>query len=797
MSFREACAYVDRVHRHHDRPQGHKFSLGVMADGRLVGVAIIGRPVARAYDTGVTVEVTRVATDGTPNSCSALYGAAWRTARAAGYRRAITYTQEGESGASLRAAGWRQVAQRPARAGWDAPSRPRRSKGTDHVARVLWEITARQAPPRMGDETRDETRRTSGRRRCAAPSCRNRLIRRATGRPPRYCSPACRQRAYRRRTRARARSGRSGDLTNCHVLPSDRSEVKVTAMSAEAGSDHVRDEAASAVQSIDDGAYRGRPDKGNRVVQGAGLEPARDPGHGAGDACLQVAKQASVLAARAADEAMYAAARSRAGETARLDAVMLAAHEQATEAERLARLAAKNAGIGDGSTARALALRAVSHAALAQQTAGIEETAAELATSLVRQRSALERRAERDAAAETEAELRAATGMDEHNRVQLDVARSTAVDAVPALGWSRGHLRAMEAADAGRLYRRDGRAWDGGTPGRWDGGRPVARERVLMLASAGFLAICRGKDRRIIVTPMGSLALYLARLYPDGVFADDKAAYAARLAACRRPWSRKDELKEAARRLRPLDEHTLRTFTWPVTIAEQEAQAAELAHGAWEDDGGAVPEIARAKAGPRGPTPSRHQDAARYGAGPQEQLALWTRETVTGEAQPGRGVGPLVVVPCSARKLDRPAPVRHLYTGPLHTKARMAAEALTARGGLVLVLSGRRLIFRLDEVVEPYDVVMPERLTDQDVAQLRAEAVRHGVADADDVVLLTPRLYTSAARHIWPHATAALEGSGGIGVMLRRLAEISGTGHLGQRVDGQRRTDRSRAALGG
>ncbi|WP_449343248.1 XF1762 family protein [Streptomyces silvisoli] len=200
MAFRDACEYVDRVHRHHTAPQGHKFSLGARtADGRLVGVAIAGRPVARAFDDGLTVEVTRLATDSSPNACSALYGAVWRTAKAMGYRRAITYTQDGESGASLRAVGWRRAADRPARAGWDAPSRPRRRLRTERVARTLWEITAKDAPPLppASDETRDETRRA--RRRCSAPACRRPITPTATGRPARYCSHACRQRAYRQR----------------------------------------------------------------------------------------------------------------------------------------------------------------------------------------------------------------------------------------------------------------------------------------------------------------------------------------------------------------------------------------------------------------------------------------------------------------------------------------------------------------------------------------------------------------------------------------------------------------------
>ncbi|MEU5307113.1 XF1762 family protein [Streptomyces noursei] len=147
LSFRHACEVVDAMHRHHRRPQGHKFSLGaITASGDLVGVAIVGRPVARAFDDGVTVEVTRLATDGTRNACSLLYAAAWRTAKAAGYHRIITYTQEGESGASLRAVGWQAIAHRAPRTGWDAPGRPRQVLGTEFVARTLWEKTARATP---------------------------------------------------------------------------------------------------------------------------------------------------------------------------------------------------------------------------------------------------------------------------------------------------------------------------------------------------------------------------------------------------------------------------------------------------------------------------------------------------------------------------------------------------------------------------------------------------------------------------------------------------------------------------
>lgn len=142
VSFRQACAFVETWHRHHRPPRGHKFSVGVAdGDGVLLGVAMVGRPVARNYDDGLTLEVNRTATDATPNVNSMLYGAAWRGAKAIGYQRLITYTQQGESGASLRAAGWKVVAELRERRGWWTPSRPRDDRGVDQTPRTLWEAS--------------------------------------------------------------------------------------------------------------------------------------------------------------------------------------------------------------------------------------------------------------------------------------------------------------------------------------------------------------------------------------------------------------------------------------------------------------------------------------------------------------------------------------------------------------------------------------------------------------------------------------------------------------------------------
>jgi hypothetical protein len=128
ISLKDACQYIADYHRHHKPPQGHKFSIAARDEAlKLRGVVIVGRPVARMLDDGYTAEVTRLCTDGEKNCCSLLYAAAARAAKAMGYRKVITYILESESGASLKASGWKF--ERAAGGGsWSVPSRPRIDK---------------------------------------------------------------------------------------------------------------------------------------------------------------------------------------------------------------------------------------------------------------------------------------------------------------------------------------------------------------------------------------------------------------------------------------------------------------------------------------------------------------------------------------------------------------------------------------------------------------------------------------------------------------------------------------------
>lgn len=103
ITYRTACDYVNANHRHHKAPQGHKFSIGLFDGDNMIGVAMVGRPVSRRLDDGMTCEITRLCTDGTKNACSMLYGACCRVAKEMGYRDIYTYILESENGSSLKA----------------------------------------------------------------------------------------------------------------------------------------------------------------------------------------------------------------------------------------------------------------------------------------------------------------------------------------------------------------------------------------------------------------------------------------------------------------------------------------------------------------------------------------------------------------------------------------------------------------------------------------------------------------------------------------------------------------------
>jgi hypothetical protein len=179
-TLREANAYVEEHHRHHDPVAGSIACLAVADDARVVGVAIVGRPLARMLQDGWTAEVLRTCVDSgyveevaTAYLAGALFkarergavgvayaeaglaalrrcpwlqavtrmlSALWRACQALGYRRLVTYTLAEEGGASLRAAGWRNVG--AAGGGtWSRKDRPRVDTHPTQV-KMRWEAPA-------------------------------------------------------------------------------------------------------------------------------------------------------------------------------------------------------------------------------------------------------------------------------------------------------------------------------------------------------------------------------------------------------------------------------------------------------------------------------------------------------------------------------------------------------------------------------------------------------------------------------------------------------------------------------
>lgn len=140
ITLREANAFVAAHHRHHGPSRGCVACVAVSEGETVRGVAIVGRPLSRMLDDGFTAEVVRVATDGAPNACSMLYGAAWRACRALGYRRLVTYTLASEGGGSLRASGWTCLGEAGG-GSWSRKSRPRVDLHPTQV-KLRWERAA-------------------------------------------------------------------------------------------------------------------------------------------------------------------------------------------------------------------------------------------------------------------------------------------------------------------------------------------------------------------------------------------------------------------------------------------------------------------------------------------------------------------------------------------------------------------------------------------------------------------------------------------------------------------------------
>ncbi|PZU04735.1 MAG: hypothetical protein DI630_00455 [Gordonia sp. (in: high G+C Gram-positive bacteria)] len=148
-------------------------------------------------------------------------------------------------------------------------------------------------------------------------------------------------------------------------------------------------------------------------------------------------------------------------------------------------------------------------------------------------------------------------------------------------------------------------------------------------------------------------------------------------------------------------------------------------------------------------------------------------DPVTAAAGP-EDTGPLVIVPCGARKLDHPAAAKDLYISSYQQLALRAAHALTASAN-IRILSGRHGLLDLDTVIEPYNQRLgdPGSVTASYVAD---QARATGLIEASEVVALAGKQYAAVVTATWPHARTPLAGSRGIGDQQHRLSAIATLG---------------------
>ena len=140
MGLKQANCFVDQFHRHNKHVRGCKFCLGLEHDNELIGVAIVGRPVARNLDNGENVEILRVCVkEGFKGGCSKLYARCKRIAQMMGYKKIITYTLKSESQSSLKAIGAVPECDVTAQ-GWNRLNRHRGEQPVYKQDKIRWEL---------------------------------------------------------------------------------------------------------------------------------------------------------------------------------------------------------------------------------------------------------------------------------------------------------------------------------------------------------------------------------------------------------------------------------------------------------------------------------------------------------------------------------------------------------------------------------------------------------------------------------------------------------------------------------
>ena len=138
IELKDANRFIAQFHRHNKPVVRAKFQIGLMKDEELIGVGIVGRPIARMLSNGKTVEVLRTCIkEGHPNACSMMYARLKQISHLLGFEKVITYTLQKESQSSLKALGASIVAEVKPQ-DWDRKNRHRISQPVYQEPKYRW-----------------------------------------------------------------------------------------------------------------------------------------------------------------------------------------------------------------------------------------------------------------------------------------------------------------------------------------------------------------------------------------------------------------------------------------------------------------------------------------------------------------------------------------------------------------------------------------------------------------------------------------------------------------------------------
>ena len=140
IELKDANRFIAQFHRHNKPVIRAKFQIGLMDGEELVGVGVVGRPIARMLSNGKTVEVLRTCIkEGCPNACSMMYARLKQISQLLGYEKVITYTLQKESPSSLKALGASLVAEVKPQGG-DRKNRRRTPQPVYREPKYRWEL---------------------------------------------------------------------------------------------------------------------------------------------------------------------------------------------------------------------------------------------------------------------------------------------------------------------------------------------------------------------------------------------------------------------------------------------------------------------------------------------------------------------------------------------------------------------------------------------------------------------------------------------------------------------------------